>query len=236
MTKVVKMVIGRPGRINDMLAAQPLFRELPAADINTLGASTELLHPLKGEFLFHRGDVARGFYIVVHGQIKLAMPASPDGEKVVDLLGPGKSFGAAIMFLEGRYPVSAEAVADSSVLLIPSRVLLAAIERTPMLARRMLAGLSMKLHGLIKDVEAYSVQSAMQRVLGFLSGLVLSADTNSLPLQVRLPASKRVIASRLNLTPETFSRLLHRLIEQGIIEVQGRVLIVPDPARLEAGE
>lgn len=232
----MNIVIGKPGRIPDLLAAQPLFRELPAADLNTLSAASELLRPLKGEFLFHRGDLSRGFYIVVHGQIKLAMPAQPDSEKVVDLVGPGKSFGAAIMFLEGRYPVSAQAVADSSVLLIPSRVLLPAIERTPLLARRMLAGLSMKLHGLIRDVEAYSVQSAMERVLGFLGGLVLGAESTVAPVQVRLPASKRVIASRLNLTPETFSRLLHRLTEQGIIEVQGRVLIVHDPARLEAGE
>jgi len=232
----MNIIIGKPGRIPDLLAAQPLFRELPPADLNSLSTATELLRPLKGEFLFHRGDAARGFYIVVHGQIKLAMPAQPEMEKVVDLLGPGKSFGAAIMFLEGRYPVSAQAVADSSVLLIPSRALLPAIERTPLLARRMLAGLSMKLHGLIKDVEEYSVQSALERVLGFLGGLVMSAETSVPPIQIRLPASKRVIASRLNLTPETFSRLLHKLTEQGIIEVQGRVLIVRDPARLEAGK
>lgn len=228
--------IGKPGRIPDLLAAQPLFRELPAADLSTLAASTELLRPLKGEFLFHRGDAARGFYVVVHGQIKLAMPAHPDAEKVVDLLGPGKSFGAAIMFLEGRYPVSAQAVSDSSVLLIPSRVLLPAIDRNPVLSRRMLAGLSMKLHGLIRDVEAYSVQSAMQRVLGFLGALAMSAEKNPGPVQIRLPASKRIIASRLNLTPETFSRLLHKLIDQDIIEVQGRVLVIRDPARLESGE
>ncbi len=230
------ITIGKPGRIPDLLAAQPLFRELSSAELNALSQATELLRPLKGEYLFHRGDPARGLCIVVHGQIKLSMPAPPDAEKVVDLLGPGKSFGAAIVFLEGRYPVSAQAVADSSVLLIPGRPLLQAIERTPLLARRMLAGLSMKLHGLVKDVEAYSVQSAMQRVLGFLSGLVMSAETKTAPVQIRLPASKRVIASRLNLTPETFSRLLHRLTEQGIIEVQGRVLTVRDPARLEGGE
>jgi CRP-like cAMP-binding protein len=164
------------------------------------------------------------------------MPAQPDAEKVVDLLGPGKSFGAAIMFLEGRYPVSAQAVSDSAVLLIPSRVLLPAIDRNPLLSRRMLAGLSMKLHGLIRDVEAYSVQSAMQRVLGFLGALAMSADAGPGPVQVRLPASKRVIASRLNLTPETFSRLLHKLTEQDIIEVQGRVLIIRDPSKLESAD
>jgi len=51
---------------------------------------------------------------------------------------------------------------------------------------------------------------------------------------VTLPAAKAEIASQLNLTPEHFSRILHELAQAGLLQVQGRHITVPDPARLRA--
>jgi len=50
--------------------------------------------------------------------------------------------------------------------------------------------------------------------------------------EVTLHASKAVVASRLNLTPEHFSRILHDLAEHGLIEVQGRGITILDAAKL----
>ena len=52
------------------------------------------------------------------------------------------------------------------------------------------------------------------------------------PVEFELPASKHVIASRLNLTPETLSRILHGLSESGLIAVKGKRIAVLDMARL----
>ena len=95
----------------------------------------------------------------------------------------------------------------------------------------MLAGLSRRLHGLISDVESYSLQSGTQRVIGYLlrqddARRRRGADT------VTLPASKAIVASRLNLTPEHFSRILHDLQTPGSSRVDGRDVHIVDVERL----
>ena len=90
-------------------------------------------------------------------------PSSAKGiEKVVKLLGPGQSFGEAVMFLDKPYPLSAHILADSLLLHISKTVVYEEIARDPVFCRKMLAGLSMRLHG----VESYSLYSGAQRVIG----------------------------------------------------------------------
>ncbi len=140
-----------------------------------------------------------GFYVVVHGQIKLAFSSPQGNEKVVSIVGPGQSFGEAVMFMEKPCPVFAQALEDTRLLYIAKQGIFAAIDHDSAFARRMLAGLRMRLHGLIQDVENYSLHSSTERVIGFLLQLA-GAPTNG-PIDIELPASKHIIASRLNLTP-----------------------------------
>jgi CRP-like cAMP-binding protein len=96
----------------------------------------------------------------------------------------------------------------------------------------LLAGLSMRLHSLIADVESYTLRSSAQRLIGYLLQHSPHEDEAQNRVEIRLPTSKHILASRLNLTPETFSRILHELSEAGLIEVQGRNITVPDLRRL----
>jgi len=98
----------------------------------------------------------------------------------------------------------------------------------------LLAGLAMRLHSLIGDVESYSLRSSAQRVIGYLLQHCPHDGECEERLEFTLPTSKQVIASRLNLTPETLSRIFHDLAEGGLIEVHGRQIMVPDLARLRA--
>jgi CRP-like cAMP-binding protein len=98
----------------------------------------------------------------------------------------------------------------------------------------MIAGLAQRLHGLVRDVEAYSLRSGQDRFIGYLLA-ELPEGAASGPAEVRLTPGKSVLASRLNMTPEHFSRILHDLAAQGLIEVNGRSIRVPDVARLRGG-
>ena len=220
--------------INRVLANLPLFQQLHEAEITSLAQGTRENRLSKGQMLFQRGDPADGFYVVVHGQIKLAFSSPLGNEKVVDIVGPGQSFGEAVMFMEKSYPVFAEALTDAMVLYISKRVVFAAIERDTAFARKMLAGLSMRLHGLIQDVEAYSLHSGTQRLIGFL--IQQAGMSDSQQVEFELPASKNIIASRLNLTPETLSRILHNLSEAGLITVKGRQITLRNVQQLRQFE
>ena len=162
--------------------------------------------------------------------MKLAFASPQGGEKVVEIVGPGNSFGEAVMFMDKPYIVSTQALVDTMLLHIAKPAVFDELERTPRFARKMLAGLSQRLHGLISDVEAYSLNSGTQRVIGYLLREGLKDGE-----EVTLHASKAVVASRLNLTPEHFSRILHDLSSAGLIEVNGRAVRIPDLERLRAG-
>lgn len=215
-------------RVQDFLAKLPLFNELSAPDLDVLAAGTSEVQVARGDMVFHRGEPCLGFHTVVYGQIKLMLVSPTGDEKVVRLIGPGDSFGEALMFLDKAYIVSAQALADTMLLHVSKPVLLAELSRQPDFARKMLAGLSQRLHGLMSDVESYSLRSGTQRVIGYL--LKDGQGKDGRPF--RLETSKTVIASRLNLTPEHFSRILHELAGHGLIAVKGREITVVDAARL----
>src|SRR5690606_16093835 len=101
------------------------------------------------------------------------------------------------------------------------------LDRNPMLARKMIAGLSQRLHAFVSDVKSYSLHSGTQRVIGYL----LQAQQAAGGPEVTLEVGKNVIASRLNLTPEHFSRILHERTGKGLIQVNGRRIMILDLQR-----
>ncbi len=215
-----------------LLSRMPLFSALTPGQLAPINAATREKRLVKGEMLFQKGDPPKGFYVVVFGQIKLAFPSSQGNEKVVEIVGPRQSFGEAVVFMERPYPVFAEALTDSLLLHIAKEAVFKLLETDVSFARAMLAGMAMKLHSLISDVESYSLRSSAQRVIGYLLQHCPQEGECRGRIEVTLPTSKQVIASRLNLTPETLSRIFHDLAADGLIEVHGRQIVIPDVARL----
>lgn len=223
----------KPVKIPAFLGNLPLFREMTPDDLEHIAQGTRELHLARGEVLFQRGDQSTGFYVVIHGQVKLAL-TSPQGiEKVVELFGPGQSFGEAMMFMGKPYPVYAQALTDSLTLHINKNVVIGGIDSDPAFCRKMLAGLSIRLHRLMHYVESFSLRSSEQRVIGYLLQ-DLEEIKKGQDICISLPANKNVIASNLNITPETFSRILHNLTDGGLIEVKGKDVCIKDVAKLRA--
>jgi len=229
----IQVTEGSAVNILETLAAMPIFSNVGAESLSAIAAGAEVITLKKAEILFRQGDVPTGFYLVVDGQIKLAFAATRGAEKVISLRGARESFGEAVLFAEKPYPVYAQALADTRLLRIRREPLFELLARDPAVARRMLAGMSVRLHALVLDVEAYSLRSSAERLIGFLLQSVgTGEDVVEGRAEIDLPASKLVIASRLNLTPETLSRVQHDLIEAGLISVQGRHIDIHDVRRL----
>ena len=205
----------QPINIETHLKNAVLFNELGEEEIALIAKGTREVRCDKGDTIFHRGDVCTGFHIVVFGQVKLAFTSAQGNEKVVEILGPLQSFGEAVMFLDQPYPVLGEALADTLVLHIASQAVFGQIEQDPRFARKLLAGMSIRLHTMVRDVESYALRSSTQRVIGYLLQLADTAPCSPAQgkTEIELPTSKQVIASRLSLTPETLSRIFRELAD-----------------------
>ena len=212
--------------IEGLLAHVPLFNELEKEEIARLARGTREIHASRGDILFHKGDMPTGFYLIVYGQVKLAFTSPQGGEKVVDILPQGQTFGEAVMFTDKPFMVYAQTLADSLVLHISKTAITDELDADPKLGRKMIAGLAMRLHQLMNDVESYSLHSGRRRIIGYL--LREHPTDSEKSITVTLPTNKGVIASRLNLTQEHFSRILHELSEKGLIVVDSRRIHISD--------
>jgi CRP-like cAMP-binding protein len=221
-----------------LLTGQPLFNDLSNEEITRVTQNVRELRPKKGEILFNKGDECKGLHILLTGLVKLSFISPHGHEKVVEIIHPGQMFGEALMFLERPYVVSSQALADSWVLYFPKATIFEELERDPRLAHKMIAGLSVRLHQLISNIEDYSLHSGKKRVIGYLLREIadVSPPIENHACTIHLSISKNIIASLLSMTQEHFSRILHELAELGLIAVRSREIHIPDIRRLQQYE
>ncbi|MBK7530377.1 Crp/Fnr family transcriptional regulator [Piscinibacter sp.] len=217
------------------LSVLPLFTDLSRSELERLALGCQLRRLSRGDTVFRVGEPCEEFHVTVTGQIKLFAISPAGQEKVIELVGPGNSFAEALMFTGKPYIINAQALTDTLLLTVTKHAVVGEIERDPRFAMRMLAGISRRLHGLVHDVEAYALHSGMQRVIGYLLRDQIAEDCVSGEIiTVSLPVSKATIASRLSLTPEYFSRVLHELEAAGLVRIDKRDVHILDVKRLSA--
>lgn len=222
-----------PSDIERHLSVIPLFSDLSDPERARLAQGCQLKRLTRGDMVFRTGDTCEAFYVVILGQVKLYV-ASPSGqEKVIEIVGPGHSFAEAMVFLEMPFILNVQSLTDTLLLCVSKRAVFSEIEQDPRFSLHMLAGISRRLHGLIQDVEAYALHSGIQRLIGYLLRDVQdTVEGNTESITVSLPVSKATIASRLSLTPEYFSRVLHELEAHGLIAIDKRDVRILDVQRL----
>ena len=216
------------------LAVLPLFSDLSAAELSRAALGCQVRRLSRGDTIFRYGEPCEEFHVVVSGQVKLFAVSPAGQEKVIELVGPGISFAEALMFTDQPYILNAQALTNTVLLTVSRQAIYAEIERDPRFSLRMLAGISRRLHGLVRDIEAGALQSGMQRVIGYLLREYQSVDCASDDMfTVALPVSKATIASRLSLTPEYFSKVMRELEDQGLIEIDKRDIRIIDAEKLQ---
>lgn len=233
--------------LRDAIAAAPMFDGLDSAHAEYLAAQSRPTFLPAGQVLFRRGTPSTGFYIVRDGRMQLSVSNSEGMVKVVEILSPGSAFGHAVMFLREPYPVDATALADTHLVFVPAVAVDRVLDEDSSMARIMLASMAKRLQSKIQDIAMLSLQSASQRIVAYVLGAVgagpydLGGGREAAPnagyrpgvsASVELPALKQVLASRLGMTPETFSRAIRTLTGEGLISVDGSVLQIPDVAAL----
>jgi len=215
------------------LAVLPLFCDLSPAELSRVAQGCQVRRLGRGDTIFRLGQPCEEFHVVISGQVKLFAISPAGQEKVIELVGPGHSFAEALMFTGKAYILNAESLASTLLLTVSKQSVLDEIARDPRFSLRMLAGISRRLHGLVHDIESGALHSGMQRVIGYLlSERQPENSTAEEIFTVSLPVSKATVASRLSLTPEYFSKVLHELEAQKLIEIDKRDIRIIDVTRL----
>ncbi|MFA7438590.1 Crp/Fnr family transcriptional regulator [Castellaniella sp.] len=213
-----------------MLVQIPYFQGIPPDLLAPLIEGAHRSRARRGEIIALRGEPCDGMHIVVSGRIKLYHETASGLERIMRIIEPGDSFGEALMFMEHHYIITAEALDPSELLYLGRDLVIQQMEQNPALARHLVASLSRHLYMMMGDFGAYTVRSGRQRLIAYL--LRESGGLEDVPM--RLPMAKGVIASRLNLTPQHFSRILHDLGERGLILIRGREFTILDADGLRA--
>jgi len=188
----------------------------------------------KDQFVFHKGDVCKGFYITVQGNIKISFLSMEGKEHVARIVGPGQTFAEAMAFLKKPSPATVQAITPARVLFLPGEVIFKCINENPACACSMLAGLSRRLHLLVTELESVTLNSGQQRIIGFLLRHIQTEADKENKTQIILEINKATIAAHLNITPETLSRILHHLSEEGLISVHGKSIHINDIEKLRS--
>lgn len=217
-----------------LLGRAALFQGLSTGQLERLAMATRERRFTKGELVFQKGDQPSGLFFVATGQIKEACQSSNGEEKIIEVLGPAQTCGEAALLLDCPYPFFVAALRPALLLQIERKAVLDLLGSEPAFVKRMLCQISARTYGMVRDIEAYTVHSPLQRLVGYLREQNFSCAQLSDPMSVTLPAPKAVIASRLGITPEALSRSLRDLIDAGLIEVNGLRVRILDPQRLQA--
>lgn len=207
------------------LADCHLFKSVAWQTIQLLAKDAKRLSFDRGQIIFHTGESDLGLFLVKNGQVKLSILAVNGSERVIEVVSPGQTFGESALFSAMSNRLIAEMLAKGEVIEIQRETIKRVVISSPTLASSMLDHLGTKLCRFVGDLENCCLRSARQRVINYL--LVLANEQQPIEgrhLSILLPASKGVTASLLDITPETFSRELNRLIGMGLIQVDRKTI------------
>ncbi len=188
----------------------------------------------KGEMLFVSGELAKGLFVVVNGQIRVFQQNAEGREQVMHIDAAGSVVAEVAVFDGGPYPASAISEADLDVLFIDTHDVHHFCKKYPALAMRALMLMAQRVRRHAQLVESLCFQDVGQRLAVFL---LTSAQYAGTPMRGRiefhLPLSQHEIAIRIGSVRDVVARAFARLKHDGLIEVEGHEVIIPDARALK---
>lgn len=222
----------RQSSLYESVRSHYLFAGLDDDNFDRLAADMKVKELAQGQVLFHRGDPADSFYYVDTGLIELSLISATGDKKTLEVVNPGRTFGEAVTFMrEVKFPVTAEALQNSQLCEIPNYSFLDMLRTNRDACMRLLADLSRHLHARVREIENLSIQNARHRLASYIMDHIVERRGGD-QATARLELPRHVIASRLSIAPETLSRLLRNLVDEGVVSIEDRVVFIHSLDRL----
>ena len=207
------------------LQTLPLFVGVGENLIKNFVEHSQFHNHKTGDSLFFQDEPIEWFYVILSGWVKLYRTTQDGHEAIFDMLTSSQLCGETAILDGEDYPFSATVVEDAEVIRIPANILNAAIKEDNKMAYAMLKAVARYRNQQTREIESLTLQNASQRIGCYLLRLCRVGVAE--PVAIKLPYDKSMIAARLGMKPETFSRALKKLREETEIHVEGGTVIVP---------
>jgi CRP-like cAMP-binding protein len=210
----------------------PWLGDLNEDQLEALLQDTEVRTLKTREWLFRQDAPAEWLYVVISGAVRLVRSAGDGRLATIRCVERGGTLGELSMVSSaGVYLYSAEALRRTHVLTIPAARCREIMDRQPACRAEFMSRLALELTERLEDMALLTQADAMARLVSYILRQLPAGRARG-PRVVRLTIPKRWLAAQLAMTPETLSRLLARLREEGVINIDRQRLVVLDEQKL----
>jgi CRP-like cAMP-binding protein len=209
----------------------PMFEGLFESAIDLLASIASRKEYRKGEVIFYEGEYSEGFFVVISGRVKVTKLSRKGREQILYVLDSGEPFGQLALYNGDAFPATAQALEKSVCLFFPRNAFLKLVSEIPSLPLSMLSFLARRHHELASQLANIALKDVPERLAGYL--LYLSKEQGNVET-VLLPISKEQLSYLLGMSPETLSRVLSKMVGDGLISMEAKVVKLLDVARLKA--
>jgi CRP/FNR family transcriptional regulator, cyclic AMP receptor protein len=217
------------------LAKVPIFSGLSEGELAFLAQRAVPRRYSAGETVFSEGEACTGLYVVETGHIRIFKSSAGGREQVLSIDGPGSSVAELPVFDGGAYPASVVAVEDAALLFVSKQDFQALCLAHPQVALKVLKVVGARLRRLVGIIEELSFTTVRSRLASFLLRLARK-EGKPAPhgMEVILPSSNQELAAQIGTVRELVSRNLSRFQAEGLIQMDGRSVVIVDPKKLES--
>ena len=208
--------------IQECLKQHHLFSKLTELQLDRVYKNSQITRLAEGQILFSQSEKVKAFYMVLSGKIKLFRMSADGQEKIIEIVNQGEVFAEALMFTDQTdYPVSSAALSETEVLCINSEKFKNMLWDSTDTCLLLLGDMSFRLRKLVNEIDKLTLHSGTCRVASYL---IQEMPEGQKEFKLEIP--KNIIAARLSIKPETFSRIIKSLNNQGILSIDGNSVVV----------
>lgn len=215
--------------------SQSILTDLPEEDFAMLTAHQSEQVYRKGEIIFREGSYPSGIFYIKNGKAKKYKVVKGGGEQIIYVANMGELIGYHAILSDNRYPDSAAALEESTIIFIPREDFLVTLEHSGVLGKRLLKTLSHEFAVLANGLTLFSQHPVRERLALQLVVLREKYKVNFKPGEpVEINMSRDDLASLVGTARENVVRILTEFKYEGILETNGRKIIVLDIKKLVA--
>jgi len=204
----------------------PIFSKLDEEQIDKL-ADNALVNEISRNAVFYSEEkTEQGMHLLLDGRVKLFKISDEGKEQTIFVFGPGEPFCLCSVFSDGKLPANMQALEASRVLVISPTHFEGMIREDPTILLSMMKVMARRLKEAMDMIDSLSLKQVPSRLAAYF----LSQQQNG---RVDMPLSYRELSKIIGVTPEALSRAMKKMREDGVIDMDGAVVVLANMEALE---